>query len=41
MEELPPDLAGLALRNPLELPDEDWSSGVEALPKSLEKSQKC
>ncbi len=40
VEELPPDLAGLALRNPLELPDEDWSSGVEALLKSLEKSQK-
>ena len=38
-DELPPDLADLARLHPCELPDEDWSSGVDALVRSLE-SQK-
>jgi hypothetical protein len=36
-DELPPELLRLALQNPLELPDQGWCSGVDAL-KSLEAS---
>jgi hypothetical protein len=38
-DELPPDLADLARLHPCELPDEDWSSGVDALVKSLESEK--
>ena len=40
VEELPPDLADLAHRWPLELSDPGWSSDVAALVKSLEESLK-
>jgi hypothetical protein len=38
-DELPPDLADLARLHPCELPDEDWSSGIDALVESLESEK--